>query len=400
MRAAREPVLLLSKYGLALVAEAPASPEAGRPLTITVKGCDVKESVDAYPWFDSYTTNGTRPPLVQRGRGWRGEQFDWQNAAGGDLKRGSPFMLCGDRCMLYDECAFWTQRKPGKPPQCTFYKSVKGTDKNDGGESGSRKDERVALGSPLALEVVGAAPETPTAPCASGAAPGRWVRGPATASASGSRASAAARPTKKSDADWDFDYAWRPHDCAYERYAPDDVKACLERRGVDVVFLSGDSVIQGCTPAFYEKLGGAPNAPPDKVAADAGVKHVQWSKTVADAKRTLRPFTRAAFDRLHCDKPKIRTHLVQFGGVAVHGFREPYVTYNRSRVFSDVLRAHLEPLQWDFVDAWLPTASRPEGAQDGMHYRPPTCAALMDVFLHGLCREGADAMEVSGCAAN
>ena len=34
---------LLSKYGLALVAEAPASPEAGRPLTVTVKGCDVKE---------------------------------------------------------------------------------------------------------------------------------------------------------------------------------------------------------------------------------------------------------------------------------------------------------------------------------------------------------------------
>ena len=51
---------LLSKYGLALVAEAPASPEAGRPLTVTVKGCDVKEAVDAYPWFDSYTTNGTR----------------------------------------------------------------------------------------------------------------------------------------------------------------------------------------------------------------------------------------------------------------------------------------------------------------------------------------------------
>jgi hypothetical protein len=162
---------LLSKYGLALVAEAPASPAAGRPLTITVKGCDVKEAVDAYPWFDSYTTNGTRdlgwcdpsalevwvraygPSIevadvvpsaetcawtatfrrgllpgayavdvlntwlrgdeepktphydavqVRRGRGWRGEQFDWQNAAGGDLKRGSPFMLCGDRCMLYD----------------------------------------------------------------------------------------------------------------------------------------------------------------------------------------------------------------------------------------------------------------------------------------------------------
>ena len=80
---------------------------------------------------------------VQRGRGWRGEPFDWQNAAGGDLKRGSPFMLCGDRCMLYDECAYWTQRKPGKPPQCTFYRSVKGMDKNEGGESGSRKDERV-----------------------------------------------------------------------------------------------------------------------------------------------------------------------------------------------------------------------------------------------------------------
>ncbi|KAH8073401.1 hypothetical protein JL721_2692 [Aureococcus anophagefferens] len=387
---------LLSKYGLALVAEAPASPEAGRPLTITVKGCDVKESVDAYPWFDSYTTNGTRdlrwcdpsaleiwvraygPSIevadvvpsaetcawtatfrrgllpgayavdvlntwlrgdeepktphydavkVQRGRGWRGEQFDWQNAAGGDLKRGSPFMLCGDRCMLYDECAFWTQRKPGKPPQCTFYKSVKGTDKNEGGESGSRKDERVPAGVGGRRRGAG----TPTAPCASGAAPRRWVRGPCDGECERLKGLEKRRDrTKKSDADWDFEYAWRPHDCAYEQYAPDDVKACLERRGVDVVFLSGDSVIQGCTPAFYEKLGGAPNAPPDKVAADAGVKvmslsmtmsndgkalknllrvlsahvgdgklgvvlsnfgvqHVQWSKTVADAKRTLKP---------------------------------------------------------------------------------------------------------------
>ncbi|KAH8066158.1 hypothetical protein JL722_572 [Aureococcus anophagefferens] len=278
-------------------------------------------------------------------------------------------MLCGDRCMLYDECAFWTQRKPGKPPQCTFYKSVKGTDKNEGGESGSRKDERVvkhlggltnargawparlrsnacrgqarALGSPLALEVVGAAPETPTAPCASGAAPGRWVRGPCDGECERLKGLEKRRDrTKKSDADWDFEYAWRPHDCAYEQYAPDDVKACLERRGVDVVFLSGDSVIQGCTPqgstrernsqlqwllsrpfstrtpAFYEKLGGAPNAPPDKVAADAGVKVMSLSMTMSNdgkaLKNLLRVLSRAGKE---CEIPNFlsRSFFARFG---------------------------------------------------------------------------------------
>ncbi|KAH8043803.1 hypothetical protein JL722_15003 [Aureococcus anophagefferens] len=374
---------LLSKYGLALVAEAPASPEAGRPLTITVKGCDVKESVDAYPWFDSYDERRTRPPLVQRGRGWRGEQFDWQNAAGGDLKRGSPFMLCGDRCMLYDECAFWTQRKPGKPPQCTFYKSVKGTDKNDGGESGSRKDERVVkhLGGltnargawPARLDPTRARPGRARQPAGVGGRRrgagnadgalrvGRRAGplGPGPCDGECERLKGLERRrdrTKKSDADWDFDCAWRPHDCAYERYAPDDVKACLERRGVDVVFLSGDSVIQGCTPAFYEKLGGAPNAPPDKVAADAGVKVMSLSMTMSNDGKALKNLLRVL--SAHVGDGKLGVVLSNFG---------------------------VQHVQWSKTD--------------GMHYRPPTCAALMDVF-HGLCREGADAMEVAGCAAN
>ena len=132
--------------------------------------------------------------------------------------------------------------------------------------------------------------------------------------------------------------------------------------------------------------------------AEAVVIVEKWGKSLADAEATLKPFSRDAFDRLHCDRPDVRTQFVQFGGIAVHGFREPYVTYNRSRSYSDLFRAHLAPLHWDFVDAWLPTASRPEGAQDGMHYRPPTCSALMDVFFHLLCRDGAT--EQRGCAAS
>ncbi|KAH8066157.1 hypothetical protein JL722_571 [Aureococcus anophagefferens] len=134
------------------------------------------------------------------------------------------------------------------------------------------------------------------------------------------------------------------------------------------------------------------------VLSNFGVQHVQWSKTVADAKRTLKPFTRAAFDRLHCDKPKIRTHLVQFGGVAVHGFREPYVTYNRSRVFSDVPGPTSSPCSGTSSTPGSRRRAGPRARRTGCagRRRAPrswTCSSTG-------CREGADAMEVAGCATN
>ena len=357
-----------------------------------------------------------------------------------------------------------------------MFRSVVGIEGNKGGESGTRKAEAVAkhlggltnangawptrllsnpcraqahaLRSPLALTVAAAAPGGPRPAggdaseqlpaCGDGAADGRWVRTACDGDCERLKGGERRRDrAKRSDPDWDFGYEWRPRACSYDRHTPESLKQCLARRSVDVVFLSGDSVMQACTPAFYEKLGGHVLDPPEKVANAAGIQvqsvsmtmsadgkalknllkrlegvkkdklgvvlsnfgiqHVQWGKSLADAEATLKPFSRDAFDRLHCDRPDVRTQFVQFGGIAVHGFREPYVTYNRSRSYSDLFRAHLAPLHWDFVDAWLPTASRPEGAQDGMHYRPPTCSALMDVFFHLLCRDGAT--EQRGCAA-
>jgi hypothetical protein len=75
--------------------------------------------------------------------------------------------------------------------------------------------------------------------------------------------------------------------------------------------------------------------------------------------------------------------------VEVHGFREPYVTYARSRSFTDLVAGRLRPLGWQLLDAWLPTAARPEGAEDGMHYQFAACSAIMQIFLNMMCNEGA-----------
>lgn len=412
---------------------------------------------------------------VRRGVAFTGEVFDWANEAGGALKRGSPFMLCGDRCMLYDQCAKWTQRKPGRPAQCSMFTSTNGTEPNSGGESGSRKDEPKAkhlggltnaggqwpanliqnkcrrqahvAGSPATATVAPppAPVPRPATGCEAAVAPGRWVGldcdkdgGASCAEAERlEKAEKGRERAKKSDGDWDFGYAWQADGCpAAAPRSPEGYRDCFARRNLSHVFLSGDSVIQGCTPSFYELLGGVPREPDEAVARRAGiavesvsmtmatdgkalknllrsleravkpgnlgvtlsnfgVQHVQWGKSAADTRATLEPFTKDAFCRFRKASPKVRTQFVQFGGVAVHGFREPYVTLARSKTFSELIRDRLAPLGWQYLDAWAMTTARPEGAQDGMHYRPPACAAMMAAFLGLVCEEGA--AEAAGC---
>jgi hypothetical protein len=44
-------------------------------------------------------STGTRS---ERFVAWEGESLHWATAAGGAMRRGSPYMLCGDRCMLFE----------------------------------------------------------------------------------------------------------------------------------------------------------------------------------------------------------------------------------------------------------------------------------------------------------
>ena len=180
--------------------------------------------------------------------------------------------------MLYEQCNFWTQRKPGKALQCHMFTRVNGTNTNDGGESGTRKREPVVkylggiqtsstgwpkrlMNSPCrrqahvmksphsfdARQGSGRGAEPPTAEaallprCVDGDAPGRWVKvreGSAetnedVAEASRLRGGERSRPgNKRSDADWDFGYSWKPKDCRYDQYTPATVKECFARRNV------------------------------------------------------------------------------------------------------------------------------------------------------------------------
>jgi len=194
--------------------------------------------------------------------------------------------------------------------------------------------------------------------------------------------------------------------------------------------LSGDSLMGACAPQFFEAIGGAVGEEQGKVAARAGVKvlgermdlrpgadgqilkslekhvpagglgivfanfgvqHLEWNKASHEVEKLVADF---ANDRVR-STCNIRTQFVQFGGVAVHGFREPFCTYNRSRAFSDIIRRGLAPLGWGFVDAWNPSSSRPEGSGDGMHVHGPTCSTIVQLLFHEICRDGA--REQGGC---
>lgn len=163
---------LLSAHNMVLVVEAPAeAPVAGEPYSMTVRGCD---AAAPGPWTDAYSFAApdfawcepdalelwarARGPTIEvadvtpsatecawtlafpRGlaagdyeidvlniwlRGWAepandpererkgvalaGEPFDWRSPP---LKRGSPFMPCVQRCMLFEQCVGWTQYRP------------------------------------------------------------------------------------------------------------------------------------------------------------------------------------------------------------------------------------------------------------------------------------------------
>ena len=155
------------------------------------------------------------------------------------------------------------------------------------------------------------------------------------------------------------------------------------------------------------------------VLCNFGIQHAEWGKSAADVREALAPFGDGRVARWHCAHPRKRVQQIMFGGVAVHGFREPcvlgrytrrrgwgagveaegppsraplsrrYVTYARARNYTDLIYEHLRPLGWELLDTWYPTAARPEGAEDGMHYHEPVCTALIQSFLNVMCGERA-----------
>ena len=139
-------------------------------------------------------------------------------------------------------------------------------------------------------------------------------------------------------------------------------------------------------------LDAASATPDGKIAVvlcNFGIQHAEWGKSVADVREALTPFADGRVARWHCKNPRKRVQQIMFGGVAVHGFREPYVTYARARNYTDLIYEHLRPLGWELLDTWYPTAARPEGAEDGMHYHEPVCTALIQGFLNMMCGEHA-----------
>ena len=421
----------------------------------------------------------------KRMEAWTGTLIPWSTMARGAMNRGSPYMLCGDRCSLFERCAAWTQFPPGKPPACYLFAAVNGTRPmrtKDIGERGHRKEEEQAhhlgaivkggngqwpqhlrtnacrrqahaLRSPLAVKVVGASPPPAAAaalpPCADGASDGRWVRAACPPSKDDAAVASASECRERKRLEgasvaggWEPDYVWRPWACREAHYELDDISQCVARRGIASIFLSGDSVMQACSKAFHGVLFGAPGRKPTErnakspnweikhpdgvgvtavrglggmklekngksldhvldaasatpdgkiavVLCNFGIQHAEWGKSVADVREALTPFADGRVARWHCKNPRKRVQQIMFGGVAVHGFREPYVTYARARNYTDLIYEHLRPLGWELLDTWYPTAARPEGAEDGMHYHEPVCTALIQSFLNVMCGERA-----------
>ncbi|KAK7248853.1 hypothetical protein SO694_00042110 [Aureococcus anophagefferens] len=482
---------------MVLVVEAPAeAPVAGEPYSMTVRGCD---AAAPGPWTDAYSFAApdfawcepdalelwarARGPTIEvadvtpsatecawtlafpRGlaagdyeidvlniwlRGWAepakepererkgvalaGEPFDWRSPP---LKRGSPFMPCVQRCMLFEQCVGWTQYRP--PASVVSRAARDDRPAAPAGAKPTRSGRRSPRRSPRARGAAGAAPGVPgrrrRAAGSGSTAARRAAAGDAAECAEIARQRAAPPHAHyKVDADWDYGYAWRPYDCDVKRRPPAEAVACLKRRNVSAVVLAGDSLMQACAPQFFEAIGGAVGEDEKKVAARAGVEvfhermdfgpgadgrvlrrleervpagglgivfanfavqHLEWGKTSREVEALVEGFAKNDRVRDLTCRREIRTQFVQFGGVAVHGFREPYCTYNRSRAFSDLIRRGLAPLGWGFVDAWNPSSSRPEGSEDGMHVHGPTCSTIVQLLFHEICRDGA--RERAGC---
>jgi len=73
-----------------------------------------------------------------------------------------------------------------------------------------------------------------------------------------------------------------------------------------------------------------------------------------------------------------------FASTAVHGFRTGGLTPGRQRWLNQKARDILVPTGWEIFDAYNITLGRPDGTNDGVHYRGGVSVTLTDLFLNSL----------------
>jgi hypothetical protein len=200
--------------------------------------------------------------------------------------------------------------------------------------------------------------------------------------------------------------------CRLTHYSQDEAARVLARANFTRASLNGDSVMQGFVSFFEWLAGGGSNSQRSAAAAGGdtpslsssallardgaikvqfglagmrgavrdiasecrrgrflgvfnfGIQHVMWHFSLDKAVRSFEKFASALRATGACAADDT---LVFFDSVAVHGFREPYCTLERSRRFSAEIARALRPAGFRVLSAYGVTEARPDSAVDGMH---------------------------------
>ena len=71
--------------------------------------------------------------------------------------------------------------------------------------------------------------------------------------------------------------------------------------------------------------------------------------------------------------------------MAIHGFREPYCTAERSQIVSRIIESYARPNGWIIIDAFNMTLTRPELSLDGMHFNDDMNYMMSQVIFNRIC---------------
>eukprot|EP01062_Namystynia_karyoxenos_P052827 TRINITY_DN4249_c0_g1_i1.p1 TRINITY_DN4249_c0_g1~~TRINITY_DN4249_c0_g1_i1.p1 ORF type:complete len:692 (+),score=130.59 TRINITY_DN4249_c0_g1_i1:75-2150(+) len=270
-----------------------------------------------------------------------------------------------------------------------------------------------AAGSPLTVVRSGrplsrraALPSCSGAPALS--APGRWVRtdrpsdcaegdvfpdGPGRPDAPGPPHSSCAAHTKMPLPG----YVWQPLHCNVRSFDHEGAAQCLQKAGINLVTIQGDSMSRGANDAFMVLLGRqAAKALRTRKHGITGVLairnfRIMWAQAGLEGVAKTGPKyiepELGAWEN-HQVPAGARRFEVYMPSSAVHGLRQGGNTLQRSRQFADEAERYLEqryPGRHHKMDFWNATNARPELAADGMHYTTFVHYQMWLLILNAIC---------------
>lgn len=226
-----------------------------------------------------------------------------------------------------------------------------------------------------------------------------------------------------------------PAKCRFKYLSRGNVRSCFSNISLASIIVSGDSVIGGFSSVFKWIIG--VNAQTNKNWYDASHKHLVtlsslalsqskftfgglrchlksykkcledimliphenkslviinwhlqhliWGQTFARAETWANRFYKLFKKARNAGRISTNHTFIFFNGMALHGFREPYCTQDRSRRFSNMIGNEARSAGWMVLDAFNMTLLRTDMSNDGMHYNDAMNFMFCQMILNMLC---------------